>query len=230
MGYRRVPFAIDEYYHCYNRGVDKRTTFENDDQYRRFLQLLYLANDTKALQRPLFEHISHIDTFLLPRRAPLVAIGAYCLMPNHIHLLMREISDNGITRFMHKIGTGYALYYNNLHDRVGNLFLKPFRSKHIANDSYLVQAAHYIHMNPCELFERGWKSGEINNMHALENKLTTFPYSSLADYISITRPERAILDEDFMHLIRSFHQPVRSMLSEARAYYKEVLPMVDSLK
>ncbi|OGG52886.1 hypothetical protein A3H16_03410 [Candidatus Kaiserbacteria bacterium RIFCSPLOWO2_12_FULL_53_8] len=230
MSYRRTPFAIDEYFHCFNRGIDKRITFEEDAHYRRFMQLLYLANDTKSLQRPLFEHVSYAETFTLPRKSPLVAIGAFCLMPNHIHLLMKEIVEHGISRFMHKIGTGYALYFNNLHDRVGNLFIKPFRSKHISDDRYMHRAVDYVHMNPCELFEPKWKSGFVKNMQRLERKIRAYPYASFPDYSGMVRPEHAILDPEQVDLIRSYQVPVQKMLSDARAYYGEVSPMIENLK
>src|SRR5579859_6476622 len=134
MGYRRTPFVEGEWYHCYSRGIDKRTVFENPEGFNRFIELLYLANDSKLIDRAAMRSLSHEKILQLPRKANLVAIGAYCLMGNHFHLLLQEKVPNGISKFMHKVGTGYTKYFNLKNDRIGNLFVKPFRSKHIHDD------------------------------------------------------------------------------------------------
>lgn len=222
MGYRRTPFAFDEWYHCFNRGIDKRTVFESEDDSRRFIQLLYLANDTAPIRRENFYHLPHDRILQLPRERTIVAIGAYCLMGNHFHLLVREISDGGITRFMQKVGTGYAMYFNEKHDRIGNLFVKPFRSKHIGDDDYLRRVTQYIHLNPAERFESAWKDGKVNNMQILEKDLRTYSFSSLPDYFGTGRCERRILDEKAINLIAEGLPTLSVMLAEARSYYEQI--------
>ena len=152
MGYRRVPFAVDEWYHCFTRGIDKRTTFEDEDDAARFTELLCLANDTKPIERSNFAHTSHQAILEIPRHQTIVSIGAYYLMGNHYHLLLQEKSEGGISKFMQKVGTGYTMYFNEKNDRIGSLFVGPFRSKHIAQDAYLRRVTQYIHLNPAELF------------------------------------------------------------------------------
>src|SRR3989344_8357266 len=162
MGYRRVPFQIDEWYHCYNRGIDKRTVFESEDDAERFLQLLYLANSPEEVR--LCDLSSSTDKILeRPRARTLVSVGAYCLMPNHYHLLLKEIADGGISRFMQKLGTAYTMYFNKKYKRVGNLLTKPFRARHVGEDRSFQRVVDYIHCNAAELTEAGWKKGEVGN-------------------------------------------------------------------
>ena len=166
MGYRRVPFQSDEWFHCYNRGIDRRTVFESENDSNRFLKLLYLANSRENVR--LDDLSDDIDTIVgRPRADSLVSIGAYCLMPNHYHLLLKEISGSGISRFMQKLGTAYTMYFNIRHGRTGNLFIKPFRSRHVGEDRYFQRVVNYIHLNPAELFESGWKKGSVRNMDRL---------------------------------------------------------------
>ena len=177
MAYRRVAFAPGEWYHCFTRTVDKKDAFRNRVDFNRFLELLYLSNDTHSQQRGAFQGRSHVEILQRKRHAPIVALAAYCLMPNHFHLLLQEVSEGGITSFMRKVGTGYAMYFNLKNKRIGNIFVKPFRSKHVADDAYFKRAVSYIHLNPVELFESGWKSGIVRDKSAVKERLLQYSYS-----------------------------------------------------
>lgn len=217
----RSPFALNEWYHCYSRGVDKRVVFEVVDDYERFLQLLYLLNNKGTVHRSDFKKTSTAEVLAIPRDEPITAIGAYCLMPNHFHLLLKEIVEGGISRFMRKLGIAYAMYFNIKNERVGNLFVKPFRSKHVPDDRYFKHAIQYIHLNASELFEPGWKAGRVKNMSLLERKIRHYKYSSLPDYLGINRPEQAILSIEAKYL--SAELPTFSeILREASEYYRDM--------
>ncbi|MEK7601655.1 MAG: transposase [Patescibacteria group bacterium] len=223
MGYRRVPFACEEWYHCYSRGIDKRVVFEDDADAQRFVELLYLANDNKPIQRENFYHLKHSDILRMPRNHQIVSIGAYSLMKNHYHLLIQEIEEGGITKFMQKVGTGYSMYFNKRHNRVGNVFVKPFRSKHVSTDRYLYRVAQYIHLNAAEIFEKGWKHGRVSNIAALQQKLTQYPFSSFPDYASDSlRPERSILDESARTILADRLPELSAVLIEMRDYYLDL--------
>ncbi len=216
----RKPFELQEWYHCFNRGVEKRIVFESELDANRFLSLLYLANGTKAVdlfneRKPTLE-----KAFQVNRGNPIVAIGAYCLMPNHFHLLLKEISEGGITLFMKKVGIAYAMYFNAKNERVGNLFVKPFRSRHISTDRYFQRVLQYIHCNPAELFESGWKAGTVKNMNTLEKKLIEYKYSSFGSYTGFKTVSPVLSREGFD--IEN-QMPVSRMLEEARAYYAEIV-------
>lgn len=222
MSYRRDPFAVDEWYHCFTRGIDKRVTFASEDDCNRFIQLLYLANDTKPINRNNFDHRAHKDILLLPKNQPIVSIGGYCLMKNHYHLLLREIVENGISQFMQKVGTGYSMYFNAKNQRIGNVFVKPFRSKHVADDIYLRHVLQYIHLNPAEIIEPGWKKGIVEDMRGLERQLTEYPFSSLSDYHGSERPERAILDFAAFDLLSDGLPKLSKVLKGAADYYMDI--------
>ena len=91
-------------------------------------------------------------------RKPLLRIMAYCVMGNHYHLLVEEIQEGGITKFMHKLGIGYAKYFNNKHDRVGSLFQDNFKNVIVDNERYLQYLLVYIHLiNRAHYIEPNWK-------------------------------------------------------------------------
>ncbi len=143
-------------------------------------------------------------------------------MGNHYHILLQEKIENGISKFMQKVGTGYTMYFNEKNDRIGSLFVGPFRSKHIGTDAYLRKVVQYIHLNPAEIFEQGWKHGNVKNLGQLKNKLLSYQTSSLPDYFGAPRPEQAILDIESIALLKDGLPPLSSVLRDAAAYYEEL--------
>ncbi len=132
-------FAEDQYYHLYNRGVEKRDVFLDQQDYTVFLGLLkkYLTGDSGTkTHRHKFDNLSGQ-----------VSLLAYCLMPNHFHLLLYQTSQDAITKLMRRIVTGYVMYFNNKYSRVGTLFQGTYRASHINADAYLHHISRYIHMN-----------------------------------------------------------------------------------
>ena len=225
MGYRRDLFAPDEWYHCYTRSVerslDTRSVFADAADSERFLEALHLANSTEPIRRSDLYRPTHQDILNLDRKQPLVSIGAYCLMPTHFHLLLKENVEGGISKVMQTVGTAFSMYYNIKHQRIGNVFVKPFRSKRVADDTYLKHVVNYIHLNPAELYEPRWKDGLISNLARLEHSLRSYHFSSLPDYQGIERPERALLDPEAMTLAANTDQSLSELLEETRDFYKE---------
>ena len=217
----RKPFGVGEWYHCYSRGVDKRRTFQSAADYKRFLQLLYIANTEKPFH---FSNVKlpHEKVFQIDRGKSLVSVGAYALMPNHFHLLLQEVNENGIARFMQKLGTAYGMYFNKKYERVGNLFVKPFRSKHIDSDAYLRRVAQYIHVNPVEIFEPEWKKGKAGEIKLVEKRLLAYPYSSLPFYLGSAQSERVILCDIAMSTISSEMPSLQAILKDESEYQKEL--------
>ena len=147
----RPPFSIDEWYHCYNRGFEKSIVYKNEKDYQRFLLLMYLCNGEKRVHLRESEGWDLHETLLDPsveRGEYLVEIGSYVLMPNHLHLILREIRDGGIPLFMQKLFTGYTMYFNKKYNRTGALFSGTFKSRHISDDRYLKRVVPYIFLNP----------------------------------------------------------------------------------
>lgn len=153
---RRIIISEGEIYHLYNRGVEKRLIFLAQADQERFTRLLYIANDEAPFKYELIQSKSLKE---IKRSKPLVAIGAYALMPNHFHLLVKEIRAGGISAFMEKLTTGYSAYFNKRNDRVGALFQGTYKAQHANSDAYLKYLFAYIHLNPVKLIESAWREG-----------------------------------------------------------------------
>ncbi len=223
MGYRRHEIAPGEWYHCFARGIDKRTTFSDSSDYRRFQEALYLCNSKTNIERGRVQNLPHEELLRLERGEPLVAIGAYCLMSNHFHLLLKEISEGGISKFMQKLGTSYTMYFNVKNGRTGGLFVGPFRSRHITEDGYLSRIVPYIHLNPAEIFEPGWKRGIVRDLKKLERHLREYSYSSFPDYEGTQRDETSIIDlNEFTKLLDIKMPPLETLLPEMAELYQDL--------
>lgn len=191
MSIRKVNFIKGEYYHIYNRGNSKQKIFRDKQDYEYFLYLLFLSNKKKKFKISFLES----DVYKTKRESQVVAIGAYCLMPNHFHILITEINKEGISKFMHKVSSGYAHYYNKKYKRTGSLFEGKFKSQYVDTDNYLKYLFSYIHLNPVKLIQRDWKEKGIQNKHEIINFLGNYKYSSFLDYLGIKREENFILNK-----------------------------------
>lgn len=169
------------YYHLYNRGVDKRVIFLDETDRQRFLhavRLARLSNSPKLswLKKQIkIGNISPEDFERLEEKygPPLLDIVAYSLMPNHFHFQVKELTENGVTKFFRKLGTSYVMYFNIRHERTGRLFESQYKSVLIETDEQLIHLSRYIHINP-------FNSSKINI--SLE-QLRTYPWTSLPDYL-----------------------------------------------
>src|SRR3989338_7884056 len=190
---RQHTFSIGEYYHVYNRGVEKRDIFVDKKDRERFHKLLYIANSTIPFR---FIEIENKSIEIINRGDPIVAIGAYVLMPNHFHILAKEITQNGLSTFMKKIATGYSMYFNKKYERVGPLFQGRFKAEHVVRDEHLKYLYAYIHLNPVKLIEPKWKETGIKNKDRAFKFIERYYYSSYEDYCNAKRQEGKILTKD----------------------------------
>lgn len=153
-------YIPDAYYHVYNRGVEKRTIFLDEQDYTVFLGLLkkYLTGERPGgtNNRHKFENLGGQLELL-----------AYCLMPNHFHLLFYQEDAQAISRLMRRLITGYVMYFNNRYRRVGRLFQGTYKASLINADDYLQHISRYIHLNP--------------------DKYEQWPYSSYPYYVGKKR-------------------------------------------
>jgi putative transposase len=192
---RQIQFAEGEYYHVYNRGTDKRKIFYSARDYERFLALMYVCNDEKAVN--LDEQGRSLQQVArLQRGKPLVALCAYCLMPNHFHFVLKEIQPGGISKFMQKISTAYTMYFNSRQKRNGVLFQGKFKASHAVDDRYLKYLISYIHLNPVKIIDPAWKEIGIRDKKATEKYLYEYEYSSFLDFSGSKRIEGIIIDRD----------------------------------
>ena len=182
----KPQFVENEIYHIYNRGVEKRDIFLNENDYLRFIQGLYEFNDEnsvtlQACQK--FKERGLIPIFSNIEKMPLVEVLAFCLMPNHYHLLLRQLVENGIPLFMQKLGSGYAGYFNLVYKRVGSLFQGTYKARHINNDAYYKIILLYIHLNSLEFLDFNLKEGGIDNWPRARKFLEQYKWSSHLDYL-----------------------------------------------
>lgn len=187
---RKISFAPGEYYHVYNRGVEKRDVFTSDEDRKRFQHLLYLSNGEKPI---IYRLVQGSTLYNKSMGKKLSAVGAYVLMPNHFHLLLKETKEGGITEFLRKLTTGYTMYFNKKNDRVGPLFQGTFKAEHVGRDEYLKYLFAYIHLNPVKTIESGWGEKRIADRAKAKTHLKNYPYSSYLDLSGTKRPEGAIL-------------------------------------
>ena len=185
---RKIDFVDNEIYHIYNRGVDKRTIFLSDKDYLRFIHDLFEFND-EAPAENIYYKSSDIESYeakprkIARERKLLVEILAFCLMPNHFHLLLRQKKDNGITKFMHKLGTGYTMSFNQKYKRTGSLFEGPFSAILIDKEFHFLNLPYYIHLNPLDLKFPEWRVRRLSNFKQAIYFLENYRWSSHIDYI-----------------------------------------------
>jgi putative transposase len=174
--------APGEYYHVYNRAAHRLGIFRDKADYQRFLfNIIYL-------QSPLvFKNVSRvaggfseagfpvpdetIGTILAGRSLELTA---FCLMPNHFHLLLKEVKEGGIETYLQRVTEGYTKYFHKRYETSGHVFQGRYASVHVKDDQQLMHLSAYIHRNPRDLPQ--WKGKE-----------DTYPWSSLQDYVGVNR-------------------------------------------
>jgi putative transposase len=217
---RKNPLITGEYYHVYNRGIDKRIIFKSAFDYRRFMILLRISNTDrpfKASNISVNNKKSYSEIMSAKYENPLVSLGAWCLMNNHFHFLIKQEVDGGITKFMKKLGTGYSMYFNQRYERKGALFGGVFKSKLIgSDDNYMRQLFAYIHLNPLDIEFKGWEDGLTANREDLISFLKNYKYSSYHDYTLDQRIEKEIINPgqfpEYFQGKKSFEEFVENFL------------------
>lgn len=150
MGKRKTPFVEGEHYHVYNRGVEKRNIFLDQQDVRRFKKCLDVLNTTKpigSLYRLSFK--GRAGTLLRGQasQSRLVDIVCFALLPNHYHLLLYQRAENGVPLFMQRLGTAHAMYFNEKYERSGSLFQGKYKSIHVNTNEYLLRLSAYVNLN-----------------------------------------------------------------------------------
>ncbi len=177
MPIRTLPLVNREYYHVYNRGVALQPTYSTKRDYERFLLSLsyYRFNNlpfklSRLLQITKDERESIVSD-LEAKNDKIVELIAFCLMPNHFHILVQQVSDRGVSKFMKQVTDSYTRYFNTKFDRVGPLFQGAFKAVHVENDDQLIHLSRYIHLNP------------LVSYLVREIDFLKYPWSSLRNYI-----------------------------------------------
>jgi len=186
---RLIRIAPGEHYHIFNRAVNKQIIFHDISDYFRFLFLiLYLQSPIifQQLGRKVKEFVQsraldsgEEDKIIKKRRVELVA---FCIMPNHFHLIVKELEEGGITAYMQRGLTAYSKYYNTKYDKSGHVFQGPYKVVHITDNRQLLYLSAYIHRNPREIVK--WFRKEDQ-----------YQWSSYQDFIGENRWGKLILPD-----------------------------------
>lgn len=194
---KSIQFVNGEFYHITQRGIDDRKIFLDESDYFRGIFSLYEFNNANPVViRERRRERNRLKTYRgdpsvslvaneeaeAKRRDLLIEIHSFLLMPNHLHLLVKQVKDGGISFFMNKFG-GYAYYFNQKYKRKGRLFQDNFWATHIEDDEQIKIAFVYVHTNAVSLVEPGWKEKGIQNLEKTKKFIEKYKWSSYADYI-----------------------------------------------
>jgi len=176
-------------FHIMSQGIDKEYIFEKDQDKRKYRKLLsqnyYKYN---------------------------IEIISYCIMGNHVHLLIKSDKIKNVSDFMHQINMQYALYYNKNRNRVGYVFRSRFKSEEINTEKYLINCIHYIHNNPIKAHICNKKSEYMYssyNSNIKENKIINNKWKekyyneSIIENISFIATEQEI-EQDVKETVEEF--------------------------
>jgi len=206
---RNIKFVNGEIYHIYNRSVENRKIFLDDQDKFRFVHNLFEFNDEMPAVNLYYKKLFSQSYEAKPRkieierqkRKLLVEILLFVIMPNHFHLLLRQIKENGISNFMHKLGTGYTMYFNQKYKRTGSLFQGTYKAILLNQQKHFIHLPYYIHLNPLDIKFPEWRDRELKNYKEAMGFLENYRWSSFPDYIgkknfpSVT--QREFLNEFF---------------------------------
>jgi len=190
MPLRNIVFANNEIYHVLNRGVASSPICHSPTYYKRLLKLIdfyRFANFSVSFSRYnglSVEERNKFDKRLEGEGVPQVEIYAYCFMPNHFHILLKQLLDNGIVKFMSKFQDSYGKYFNLINNRSGPLFQSRFKAVRIENDEQFLHVSRYIHLNPSSSF--------LVKIH----DLPLFKWSSFVDYLR--NPQSTFINTKFI--------------------------------
>lgn len=209
MPCRKIVIATGEIYHIFNRGIARSEIFESKRDYSRFQNIIEFYRFEKTpipyshFARLIFEEKEMVMDKLRAESYPQVELYVDCLMPNHFHLLLKQLKEFGISKFVANIQNAYAKYFNIKNGRCGSLFQSMFKAVRIENEEQLLHVSRYIHLNPCTSY-----LVEPQN-------ILTWTWSSLVEYLE-KRPERFLNTQLILNLIGG-----------SKNYEKFVLDQVD---
>lgn len=184
---------VGKIYHVVLRRIADLPLFQDQEDYFRAIFCLYEFNTSENVRifvqrlkrrQQLQEKIFNPSSLL---RQPLVEILAFCLMPNHLHLLLRQLKEGGISKFIQKFASGYPAYFKTKYHLPlrGHFFQDRFLAKEITHDEQLKATTIYIHTNPISLIEPGWKEFKLENPEKAIEFLNNYRWSSYLDYLGI---------------------------------------------
>lgn len=217
---RILRIAPGEHYHIFNRGVNKQIIFHDTRDYFRFLFIILHFQSPKV-----FQNISRfVEEFIQSRALNSLALEviekrtvelvSFCIMPNHFHLIVKELEEGGISTYMQRVLTAYSKYYNTKHEKSGHIFQGPYRAVHIGDDRQLLYLSTYIHRNPREISR--WF-----------NKEDQYPWSSYQDCIRENRWGKLLLPDVLMGEFKNKEHYAEFIKTSKAKILEEELPYLE---
>lgn len=175
---REVPLVAGQIYHALNRGISGQPTFMGTRELQRAIEVMrYYQNKEPILRYSRFIILSRdrrdeILNYQAKQKQFLVEIICFCLMPNHFHFLLKQVEENGISKFLSNFTNSYTRYFNVKNERKGPLFQGKFKAIRVEGEEQLLHLSRYIHLNP-------YSSYVVKSIEDLE----MYSYSSLPEYL-----------------------------------------------
>lgn len=229
MPYRKQQFVNGEVYHVVTRRIEDNLLFKDIDDYYRGIFSIYEFNNSKPVtireRRALRAQIKarRDPTPVTDERELFAQILTFCFMPNHIHLLLRQLQDEGISKFMQKLGAGYSAYFKNKYklERKGYFYQGRFVSVPIKTDDQLKTVFTYIHTNSISLIEPKWKEIGIEDPERAIKYVENYKWSSYPDYIG-KKNFPSVTERDFILKIMGGEQGCRDFVEYWIKYKGEI--------
>lgn len=233
MTSKRPKFVNDHIYHVFNRGVEKRKIFLQISDFFRFIFCLYELNDKGLVKmrdrikvraaKKKYTGETGVSIGMAEFKKPLVEVMAFCLMPNHYHLVLRQLVDGGISLFMKKLSNGYTGYFNEKYQRkgIGALFQGCFKAIEAENDRQFTALICYIFTNPVELLEKNWKEAGVKDPKKAAKFLESYRWSSYLDCIGISNFS-SVTKRDFITEFFGGPKKIRELIEDWISYKTEL--------
>ncbi|TSC74501.1 MAG: transposase [Parcubacteria group bacterium Gr01-1014_44] len=201
---RKESFGIGDYIHVYNRGNRKQAIVKSTADRDHFLQMLFYFNTESTPPNPFFDLRSklrlNLNSFIWPEnwqpRKQIVKILSFALMENHFHLILQEITEGGVAKFMQRLGTGLVMYFNTKYKETGRLFQGSYKAKLVDKDLYLNYLSVYVQVkNIFELYPGGLAK-VVREFDKIYDFATKFPYGSLPYFLG--NIDKQIIDKELL--------------------------------
>jgi putative transposase len=179
MPYRKVSLASGEIYHVFTKSIAEFKVFNSEKDYARMMKTIdfYRRLDTPCRFSEYIESANYEKARLNPQDSErIVDIVAYCLMPSHLHLVVKQLSDGGISRFINLVLKSYSKYFNLSHNRKGPLWEGRFKNVLVETDEQLLHLTRYVHLNPVTAF--------------LISQPEDWKYSSYTEYVGLSENKK----------------------------------------
>ncbi|MEI8348524.1 MAG: transposase [Candidatus Omnitrophota bacterium] len=207
---RRNLLVVDSVYHVFTRSIAEFRIFNNENEFLRMLEAIrYYQREKPEIKFSKFIHLEEgsqrnkKESF--SGKEKLIEIIAYCLMPTHVHLILRQLKENGISVFMGNILNSYSKYFNTKHKRKGPLWETRFKSVLVESDEYLIHLTRYIHLNPTTAM--------------LIDRPENWKFSSYQEYLSQANEDKMCRYDDLLNIIPHSY---KEFVEDRIAYQQEL--------